>query len=167
MNYKTHITGGIIAGSIVAIKINPEPKYLPIILGAAALGSLIPDIDHRNSYLGRRFKVTSYITSKAFGHRGAVHAPILMGLVNFGLYLMAKLFIGDIFLLKEIFISLYGGILSHLFLDMFNKTGIPVLYPFSGKYISFANVKVNSLSEKIIRIGLYVVLIYCQINLMS
>lgn len=167
MNYKTHITGGLVAGALYVSLCSPEIASIPIILSGAALGSLVPDIDHRNSYLGRRFRITSYITNKAFGHRGVVHAPIIMASLCTGLTLLANIFSPATYIFNMFFIYIYLGIFSHIFLDMFNVTGVPFLYPFDGRYISFGKIKGGSISETLVRLVLYVLLIWIIVRIVS
>lgn len=57
MNYKTHINGGILVGLYVNIQMtNISMISKGIFLGATVVGSLLPDIDHKNSYIGKKQK---------------------------------------------------------------------------------------------------------------
>lgn len=150
MNYKTHIVGGVLAGTLILSKV--EPIVLPIGIAFAGLGALIPDLDHQGSYLGRRMKITSRVLS-TLGHRGLTHSPIILSIVFALLYAL----LNSIPFSKEIFLGLYIGSLSHIFLDMFNSMGVPLFSPIFGRYVSFGRIKVNSMSETVIRVGLIVV----------
>ena len=53
MNYKTHINGGILAGLYVNLQMTNLPiLYKGVLLCGALVGSILPDIDHKNSYIG-------------------------------------------------------------------------------------------------------------------
>lgn len=82
MLYKTHIAGGLALGYILFNKVPmlnvdiTESKTLIIITSGLVLGSLFPDIDHKNSYLSRKLKPVSFITSKVFKHREFTHSIV-------------------------------------------------------------------------------------------
>ena len=71
MLYKTHIAGGLALGYILFSKVPmlkvdiTESKTLIIITSALVIGSLFPDIDHKNSYLSRKLKPVSYVDRKS------------------------------------------------------------------------------------------------------
>lgn len=166
MRYQTHMAGGLLIGvsslNLVADKLNLNSDIASfegmIFITGAVIGSLFPDIDHRGSYLGRKAKITSTITNALFGHRGITHSPIVMGAFVFFLYLLSKLFIVTSPFIKLWFIGFFLGILSHIFLDMLTKGGVPLLYPFSKKKISLTNIKTGSVGEKVIMI---IIMITC------
>lgn len=80
MLYKTHIAGGLALGYIAFSKVPmfnvdmTQSKTLIIITSGLVVGSLFPDIDHKNSYLSRKIKPLSFITSKLFKHREFTHS---------------------------------------------------------------------------------------------
>lgn len=143
MTYKTHINGGILAG----LYVNCQMGHIPFIstavfLGGVFVGSIFPDIDHGNSYIGRKTKGVSKAINKLAGHRKLFHAP----LVYLFLYSIAL----GAFIDKLVLISIKGlflGVLSHLILDSFTIGGLPWFYPFSKKRFSLGMVKTNSKLE--------------------
>lgn len=145
MNYKTHINGGILLG----LYATSQMKNIPIIssstvifLGGSILGSLLPDIDHKSSYIGRRTKPVSKAINKFAGHRKLFHAPLLY----IFLYSISIGFATD--KLSIIFINgLFLGIMSHLILDSLTVGGLPWFYPLSKKKVSLAKIKTNSQLE--------------------
>lgn len=163
MNYKTHLLGGLLAGSIVAFKLNMQINNLPVILAASSFGSLLPDLDHKMSYISKRMQTTSYVTRKITKHRGITHSPVFMALVVIVLNEQINISINDI-KSKVIYISLYAGIISHIFLDMFNKRGVPLFFPLSRNNISFGNIKTGGFMENIVRIFISIFLVILQIN---
>lgn len=163
MNYKTHLVGGFIAGSYVAKSVAAGPLLGPGLILAGGLGGLLPDIDHPKSFLGRRFKITSHFLDKTTGHRGATHIPTINALVFIMLNKVTKLFT-DSNMVSIFLLSIFLGILSHIFLDIFNRMGVPLLYPLNKSYISFGKIKVNSVSETIVRFFLILVLLSINFN---
>lgn len=119
MTGKTHIIGGIAASLAFAQITNYEPV---ILLGAGAVGALIPDICHGGSKIGRTFPLVSKIINVLFGHRTFTHSFI---------FLMMAAFLFNTFLPNEaVTAGLLVGMASHLLLDMATKNGIKLFFPF-------------------------------------
>ena len=146
MNYKTHINGGILVGLYVNLQMtNISIISTGVFLGGAVVGSILPDIDHKNSYIGQKAKTVSKTINKFAGHRKLFHAPLMylllysisLGMTNDKLILVA---------LKGLFL----GVLSHLLLDSFTMGGLPWFYPLSKRKFSLGNVKTNSKVEDIL-----------------
>lgn len=114
MNKTTHVTGAIFL-SYILYPIEPEIGCV----AAAALGGLLPDIDQPYSTIGQFFP----IIAKNAKHRGFFHTVEFALLATAPLYL-ANMYYDISFLTKERIIYFFLGILSHLFLDMFNTAGI-------------------------------------------
>jgi len=95
---------------------------------AMLFGSLFPDIDEPESYIGRKLKPLSIMFSLIFRHRGFTHT-LLFSLLPL---LIAYIFFNDIN--KYALFSLYGlsaGMFAHCIGDMFTKGGIRgFLFPF-------------------------------------
>lgn len=92
----------------------------PQALGAAALGALLPDIDHPQSWAGRKLRPISVPLSMIVGHRGVTHSAIavlggLAVLVTMGMGWMAA--------------PVVVGYLSHLLADSLTPSGVPLLWP--------------------------------------
>lgn len=92
------------------------------------LGSLLPDIDHPRSILGRLFFFVSGPINKKFGHRNITHSfvvwfPLLI--IGFSSF-------------KPIGWIAFGA-LTHLFLDMWNYSGLALFNPVSQKIFVMAN----------------------------
>lgn len=148
MEYKTHIAGGAVAGAvaITATKlqtipvINPPVYLYPLIFAAAILGGLTPDVDLRKSKAGQAVGPASRLVQTLWGHRTLFHAPLLY----LGLYYIFKNSAGS---LQSLLFAFIAGAISHIFLDMLNVKGVPLLYPFGGHF-HIAKVKNGSLTEK-------------------
>jgi inner membrane protein len=125
-----------------------------ILVCTSTLSSLLPDIDHKGSYIGRRAKVTSKITSSIFKHRGVTHSPVLVSIFM----LILNFFITNP-MIKPMLWGIYLGIMSHIFLDMVTKGGIPLLYPLSKKKYSLTKIKTGSFIETIIMVAMIAAII--------
>ena len=107
----------------------------------ASLLSLLPDIDHPESTIGRVFRPLSKYIQRKYGHRTVTHSLFAIMVVSAALL--------PLLLLPRIlqwggpfWTGLYGAALlafsSHIFIDLFNKSGVRFFAPFSQKeYISF------------------------------
>ena len=80
MQAKTHITTTLALG-LPLMSLTNELTLVNV--GVLAVGSLLPDIDHPSSYLGKRHKMVSGVTNKAFGHRVITHS--LLGFILIGI----------------------------------------------------------------------------------
>jgi inner membrane protein len=98
-------------------------------LGLIAAGSLLPDIDHPQSALGRIFFFISYPFNKWFGHRGLLHSLVVW--VPFTLlgYLWQPFFL------------LGAGAISHCVIDCLNVSGVQLMHPITEKVFVLASRK--------------------------
>lgn len=146
MNYKTHINGGILVGLYVNLQMtNTSIISKGLFLGGAIVGSIFPDIDHKNSYIGKKAKTISKAINKFAGHRKLFHAPLMYLL----LYSISLGMVNDKLILTGIK-GVFLGVLSHLILDSFTIGGLPWFYPLSKKKFSLGSIKTNSNVEDIL-----------------
>lgn len=141
MLFLTHFLGGILGG--IAFSQLTQTHYL-LILPFFIIGSILPDIDHPASKLGKKFKLLGWI----FGHRKLFHTifpPLVIGL--------PLLFINNI-----LFHSLIFGYFVHLFLDALTIKGIKPFYPINNSIIR-GWIKTGSFLEYIIMMLLLGVLL--------
>ena len=102
----------------------------------------MPDIDHKGSTIGHKFKISSTIISKLCGHRGLIHAPIIHIILTYILLLLANSLQGYVQMMYISFVfGLFLGVMSHLFLDSLTTMGIPLLLPFTSKKYRLCNIK--------------------------
>jgi inner membrane protein len=97
----------------------------------ASLVALLPDIDHPQSLVGRIFPFVSKYLLRKYGHRTVTHS--LFAALAVAMVLSPALFFSG---------AVYGAVVlafgSHIFIDLFNRSGVKLLAPFSQKeYISF------------------------------
>lgn len=120
MTYKTHLTTSL----CVAIPVLAVTHELSILaLGGVAIGSLLPDIDTPNSYLGRRVKPISIAISAFTEHRGIIHSLVPFAILIIAAICFKSLFIG----------AIAFGFLLHLVGDTFSVSGIKWMQPVNKK----------------------------------
>lgn len=169
MNKPAHLMGGLTAGIAASKYIAPTITDsglvngivgIGAVLGGAILGSLLPDIDHRQSYIGRKLKIASFIISKTLGHRSVVHAPLVIFAFSALLYFFAMEITGSFQAISKYFvIGLSAGMWSHLFLDMMTRRGIPLFYPLTKKSFRIANFKGGGIGDSIANTGCIILII--------
>jgi len=99
-------------------------------IALVSVGSILPDLDHPKSTIGRLLLPISLYLNKKVGHRTLTHSLLLWFPINIiGLYFYKPLF----------FISM--GAISHLILDCWNVSGIMLFNPFSEKLFVLAGRK--------------------------
>lgn len=112
----------------------------------AIFGALIPDIDHINSRIGNKLKpISKLIKLLGVKHRGITHS--LLGIIIFS-FLIKKLFYLN-WISQGWYYSLLLGYISHLIADMFNSTGLPILFPLKYRFKFGFNIATGSWQENI------------------
>lgn len=121
--------------------ISASSSTVTLLVLGGLIGGILPDIDNQGSYIGKlTAPLSTFIGSiqKVFGrtdsrHRGLLHDPIvyIIGLVLSYLYFTPL-------------VGLFIGCLTHIFLDLFNPSGVPFL--FGVKHLRLA--KLNSGSKE-------------------
>ena len=119
---RQHLLFGITSSIALSAVMNQSGSPLfasPLaFVGAAAVGSLLPDIDSENSTLGRKIVFISAYLEGRFGHRTVGHEILIM----------VPLFILSLLSKSPLFFGLMFGVMGHLFLDSFTKYGISFNY---------------------------------------
>lgn len=119
------------------------------------IGSLLPDIDHPTSLAGSKVKPLSYFLNKSIGHRTYTHALIAVAIlvaITTGIFFYS----GSNSPAFIFSISVTGGWIGHILLDMLTKEGVPLLYPFIKKRLSLLPIRTNSIWE-----NLFMLLLLC------
>lgn len=130
MMVRTHVVTGIVT-ALAAARISDSslPESGLLLLGGMA-GCLLPDIDHPQSWLGRRLPFISRPLSALVGHRGITHSLIAVVLVLLGLLAAASHWGGDHPALATVLgLGISLGYASHLLGDWLTPSGIPLLWP--------------------------------------
>lgn len=113
---------------------------------AAAIGGLLPDLDHPESTLGRRIPFISLPLSALFGHRGMTHG--LLATVGLLAILFAVTAMPNYTTFRALVAPLCIGYLSHLLGDSLTPSGIPLLWPHKRTY-SFRLFRTRSWQETV------------------
>ncbi|MFC0188612.1 metal-dependent hydrolase [Fictibacillus aquaticus] len=145
MNMKTHVIGG--AASALLYKTYTHAPVGDVMgealfMGAALAGSLLPDLCHPGSFLGRKTVIASKGISKVFGHRTITHSWLML----LFLYWLSR------FWPYEYTTQLQEGLLigaaSHMLLDAMTSRGIQFLYPLPIRFRFPLFIKTGSPLEK-------------------
>ncbi len=145
MNGNCHLALGIASGISAGLITSSNPEQMVLLISAAMIGSLFPDIDNPKSHVGKLTKPVSLCVGRVsafFGctkenHRGVFHD---LGFFLVGLFLC-------FFYFKPLVGFFIGGV-SHLILDAFNASGVPVFIVM--KRFHLGKIDGNSKSAKII-----------------
>jgi inner membrane protein len=126
MKSNTHLIGGVVAAALYKTVTDLQPDTLQhelIFFGAAVLGSLLPDLCHPGSFIGRKTNFLSKTISKTFGHRTITHSWIMILLV-----MMLPNWL-DWTYEESLSAGLVLGVLSHILLDAATTRGVQLFYP--------------------------------------
>ena len=150
MNYITHSIGGVGAGLLVLSITGYGSNEIAqaAIMSGAVLGSLFPDIDHKQSYISHKAPVASLAVSTAFKHRGFLHSPVFILLAGILLTAGSRTMLSgsQLQLANQVITGFIPGMLSHIILDSFNKQGIPWLWPYKKRF-RLLTIRTDSLME--------------------
>jgi inner membrane protein len=136
----SHVVVGLAAWTWVAPHLGLPSLDLQA-LGLAAIGALLPDIDHPSSWVGRRLRLISRPLATVIGHRGMTHSAVavlacLMGLRWQGFH-------------RSTIDPLVIGYLSHLAADLLTTSGVRLAWP-SPRRQAIPLCRTGSLGESII-----------------
>lgn len=130
MTWSTHLMAGLNTLWILEALPNAATENIALLAGAAAFGSLLPDLDASQSKI-KHLKIGGvkpfYLPAEAIyrqlGHRTFLHS--LLGLV----YIAIACAVLTPFVGWPVALALWLGYASHLAADAVTKSGIPLLYP--------------------------------------
>lgn len=126
MRYKTHLATTF----AVALPIMDSAQALTVSgVALLAIGTVFPDIDEPNSYIGHRMKGVSGGINGLFGHRGLTHSLLGLIAISYLFYLLASWISFPVELIQWFSF----GYLAHLVEDSFSRKGIAWLQPISKK----------------------------------
>lgn len=125
--------------------------------GMVFIGALTPDIDQPTADLWRRLpagNVIGRIISPILGsHRMISHSLLGIILFGYGSFLLFQKLSSIILIDMEIvWFTCMIGFLSHIIVDLFNRDGIPLLFPFPWKFgippLRAFRIKAGGMAEK-------------------
>ena len=140
---KVHTTVGFCSGIIISFLLYNNnlsrniASFLVLTFGSF-LGSIIPDVDNRRSYIGHKAKAISKTINKHGGHRGITHSILglaILILLLFGIGSSMNLI--DYLYFKDFCFGIAVGYVSHLAFDIINISGIPLFYPIKKRFCLF------------------------------
>ena len=105
--------------------------YGSVLVFLGAVACLLPDIDTPHSFIGKTLKPISKFINKKYGHRTIMHS------------FLAVIFIFVVSATTNNFnivFVLTMGYFLHLFFDMLNPTGVPLLYPSCISFVIFSGI---------------------------
>lgn len=146
MTGKTHAICGTMTMCAIAvcnakgIDFSGFPLVPWVSIVAAPSGSYMPDIDLHRSKMGSRHK----ILSKILTHRGITHTLLVPALLVFLQYVIMDMRLP---LLPELIFGFNVGWVVHIIADMFNKKGVPILWPLTKRHFHVASVLTSSNQE--------------------
>lgn len=125
-------------------------------------GSVLPDIDHPKSTLGRLFRpitlvldwlfrpITRLMRAEAlFTHRGFTHSLLALGLFAAVSYYLLSGF-------QPLWIGLTLGYISHLIGDMFTVRGCQIFWPYRRHFRLPVTVRTGSFAETMLLAAVFV-----------
>lgn len=144
MMFRNHL----VVTTAVAITVVKHADFaLPLwlLLVAIYVGSLLPDLDHPSSTIGRRFLFISLPLSGLFGHRQITHSlwPFVIILWVFS-YEPSTM---------TLILAFMIGYASHLLADLVSDSGVPLFWPFQRR-VGIKLCSSGSVTEPIIAFGL-------------
>ena len=144
MMARSHVAVGL-AGWVVVAPLLHLPPFDPGALTLVVCGALAPDIDHPQSWVGRRSRPFSTLVAGALGHRGITHSALAV------VALVAVLLHGGT---SRATVSAFAvGYLSHLAADMLTPRGLRLAWPFR-KAWGWPVCRTGSPAEVLIVMGL-------------
>lgn len=126
MTAPNHLTGGIVFTGLFCSFFSVNIFANPIFITATLFGSLLPDIDHTKSWIGKAFYPIAKWLSVNYGHRTITHSIFFLIAICILSVFVEKNFRPD----YSISIIIFFSVLSHLIFDMVTLQGIPLFYPF-------------------------------------
>jgi inner membrane protein len=116
-----HVTGGVVFTGIFASFHDVNVFEKPLLIGVTVFFSLLPDVDHTRSGIGKTFYPVASFLQTRYGHRTLTHS-IFFYLASVGLLLLFP---------RPYTVCGAYALLSHLLFDMCTRQGVPLMYPFS------------------------------------
>ncbi len=122
-----HIAGGLaftgIFASFADVNLFEKPQYV----GACVFFSLLPDIDHTRSTIGKAFYPIAKMVDRKYGHRTVTHCFLFFVGVVALVGLLERLLTSGRTLTGIAALALG----SHLLFDMCTRQGVPLFLPFT------------------------------------
>ncbi|MFW5852619.1 MAG: metal-dependent hydrolase [Nanoarchaeota archaeon] len=142
MLFFTHLLAGAVLGLFMMKYVYVD---LWLVFPFIIFGSLLADIDHPSSKLGKKLKFIGWI----FGHRKIFHSIFLPFVIGLPL----------LFISEKVFYAFLLGFLSHLILDALTPKGVMPIYPLNNSLLG-GPIKTGGIVEYLILMSLLLVMIF-------
>jgi len=126
MTAPNHVVGGIVFTGLFCSLFSINILSNPIYISVTVIGSVIPDIDHTKSWIGKVFYPLAKWLSINYGHRTITHSLIFILSITIISIFIEKNFSDNYSISSILFFSVF----SHFLFDMVTLQGIPLFYPF-------------------------------------
>lgn len=127
MTGKTHVALGVLIGTSYGMNAAYDISSFAGIIGTTALFSIVPDICHAGSKLGKKIWPISSLIALILGHRTLTHSIFFMLLTGI---LLIVLNVNTIYVISAVL-----GVISHLLLDMLTPRGVTLFFPVNKKIV--------------------------------
>jgi len=117
------------------------PALDPLPLASAGIGSLLPDIDHPQSWVGQRLCMISRPLAAMFGHRGVTHSLLAV--------IVCELLLRWSGFSRPTADAVVVGYLSHLVGDLLTSSGLRLMWPSRWRF-ALSLCKTGSMTEFIL-----------------
>ena len=145
----SHAITGLVAWAVAAYHTD-FTLTLPT-AGIAVIASLVPDIDHPDSWIGRRLFIIAYPLSLVINHRGVTHSLLMVAT----LAALASVYTESASLWPAPWAAaLLVGYCVHLLGDAVTAKGIPLFWPWRRSFALPPGIRTGSLLEVILVVGL-------------
>ena len=149
LHYSTHVATSLAAGTYLTTVTNVP--FSVACLGGIVIGSLLPDIDEPNSFVGRRTFGLSKLIKKTFGHRGLTHSLLFWLLFSLLYYKFQN----------DFTLGLSLGYVFHIIGDFFSRQGVPLFFPFTKKkFRAPLTYKTGTVQERALLVVALVAFVY-------
>ena len=137
MLFRTHITFSVFVGFLLLYILEMDFASKVLFMGFIVLATLFVDIDSRKSFIGNNwvFRPLQWFVK----HRGMFHSLLVGGLLSLIVAGFSR-WAG---------IGFFVGYISHLFMDLLTKQGIPLFWPLFFRKIGFG-VRSGGIIEEIL-----------------
>ena len=140
----SHAITGLVAWAVMAH--HTDFTLTPLTASVAVIASLAPDIDHPDSWIGRRLFLIAYPLSLAIKHRGITHSLLMVAL----LAVLASIYTESASLWPAPWAAAFVvGYCAHLLGDAITARGIPLLWPWRRSFALPPGIRTGGLSEVI------------------
>lgn len=112
----------------------------------ANLGSMLPDLDTRKSYISKKWPHLSKFISKRCKHRGFTHSLLFLLILSEFFKLIVLIGEKNIILICFSY-GIFCGYASHIMLDMFTYEGVDLFFPL-GFNFKLSRLKTSSKGER-------------------